>query len=75
MGFGNVFGWFKALSPFQHAAVAVLLPVLGFGLLLTAFNSSLIPSAYIAVASFVSFGLLIPSVVIYVLSIYITEDG
>ncbi|MFP4174669.1 MAG: hypothetical protein ACLFSW_02690 [Halobacteriales archaeon] len=74
MGFGRARRWFESLSPFHHAAIAVLLPVAGFGLLLLGFVNSVIPSAYIAVASFISFGLLIPSAVIYVLAIYIREE-
>jgi hypothetical protein len=74
MGLGSALRWFEDLSPFHHAAVAVLLPVAGFGLLLLGFVNSVIPSAYIAVASFLSFGLIIPSAVIYVLAIYIREE-
>ena len=65
---------FENLSPFQHAAVAVLTPLLGFVVLFVLLGSSVVPSNYIAIASFVSFGLLIPTGVIYVMEIYIREE-
>jgi hypothetical protein len=66
---------FEDMSPFQHAAVAVLTPLVGFVLLFVLLGSSVIPPAYVAIASFVSFGLVIPSAVIYVLAIYLREEG
>lgn len=63
------------LSAYQHGTVAVLLPVLGFILLLLSFTSSLVPSEYAAVASFVLLGALIPSGVLYVLNSYFSEEG
>jgi hypothetical protein len=63
----------SGLSPFQYGAVVVLLPVLGFLALLVLLGSSVVPSDYIVVASFVLLGALIPSGIIYVLSVLFDE--
>jgi len=70
----KVLRWFEGLSAFQHAAVAVLLSFLVFIFLLVLLNNPAVPFDYIAVAGFVSFGLLIPCVTIYVLALYIREE-
>lgn len=74
MVFRELLTRFEGMSAFQHAAVAVLTPLLGFVLLFVLLASSVVPFQYIAIASFLSFGLLIPSGVIYVLAIYIREE-
>lgn len=66
--------WFEELSPFQHGAIAVLLPLLVFILLFVLLVSSAVPFSYVAIAAFVSFGLIIPCVTIYVLALYIREE-
>lgn len=63
------------LSAYQHGTVAVLLPLLGFVLLLFFFVSPVVPSEYAAVASFVLLGALIPSGVLYVLNVYFSDEG
>lgn len=74
MNVKKVLRWFEGLSPFQHGAIAVLLPFLVFILLFVLLVSSAVPFTYIAIAAFVSFGLVIPCVTIYVLAIYIREE-
>lgn len=70
----RVLRWFEGLSPFQHGAIAVLLPFLVFTTLFVLINNSVVPFSYVAVVAFVSFGLFIPCVTIYVLALYIREE-
>jgi hypothetical protein len=65
--------WFESLSAFQHGAFVVTLPFVGFAFLFLLLRLPSVPSGYVAVASFLAYGLVIPCVVIYVLGINITE--
>jgi hypothetical protein len=66
--------WFEGLSAFQHGAFVVTLPFVGFAFLFLLLKLPVVPSGYVAVASFLAYGLVIPCVVIYVLAIHITDD-
>lgn len=74
MNVKKVLRWFRGLSAFQHATVVVLLPFVVFAFLFVLLSNPAVPFDYVAVASFISFGFLIPCVTIYVLAIYIREE-
>jgi len=67
--------WFKGLSAFQHGTIVVLLPFAVFTFLLILLEYSLVSFGYVAVAGFVSFGMLIPIVFIYILSVRLSDEG
>ena len=66
--------WFRCLSAFQHGTIVVLIPFAVFTFLLILLEFSLVSFAYVAVAGFVSYAVLIPAAFIYILAVRLREE-